>query len=235
MEDQRVKIEVETPAPDSGVVSIFNYREHLRYPVLKDLEAYWNSIKGDRLVPARADINPRAIEDMLEYAFVAEHIAPGIARLRLAGMHLNELMGMEVRGMPLTALIAPEYRRVFSDAVEAVFEGPEIVWITLAGQRAIGKPAMDAKIVFLPMRAESGDVTRVLGALVPHGVVGQAPRRFDVLVGKMRSLSSQDDEAVRVDAKAAVGADVNPDISSNQPDLPKARVYGHLSVLNFDE
>ena len=37
-------------------------------------------------------------------------MAPSVARFRLAGAHLSELMGMEVRGMPMTALFLPDAR-----------------------------------------------------------------------------------------------------------------------------
>ena len=56
-------------------------------------------------MPRRAEIDPRGIENALEYAFILERIAPGMARIRLAGIHLSDLMGMEVRGMPLTSFI----------------------------------------------------------------------------------------------------------------------------------
>ena len=63
-----------------------------------------------RAVPMRSDVDPRGIERSLEHAFILERIAPQMARFRLAGMHLTDLMGMEVRGMPTTALFAPAAR-----------------------------------------------------------------------------------------------------------------------------
>ncbi len=93
---------------------------------LAQVEAYWEALRGSRLMPNRADIDPRGIEQALEYSFIVERIAPGIARLRIAGSHLSDLMGMEVRGMPLTAFIAPGSRRQVSDTLEEVFETPAI-------------------------------------------------------------------------------------------------------------
>ena len=54
-------------------------------------------------MPLRSEIDPRGLKGALEYCFVLERIAPGLARLRVAGSHLGDLMGMEVRGMPITA------------------------------------------------------------------------------------------------------------------------------------
>jgi len=222
---------VKSSDDDTQVVSIFQYSENLRYPILDDLETYWEHLRGDRLLPDRSDINPRDIQDSLEYAFIAERIAPGIARLRLAGMHMNELLGMEVRGMPLTAFFDPSHRRLLGDALDAVFEGPEVVTLTLASAREVGKPELDAKLLLMPLRSDFGDVTRVLGALQSHGPVGRAPRRFTVTQVEKRALDAkmstqaqpQSQDTSRIASlKAAVGED--------------ARVIerGHLKLLNFD-
>ena len=65
--------------------------------ILTDLRDYWQSLRRGRAVPARADVEPHGISRALDYAFVLERIAPGAARFRLAGRHLIDLMGMEVR------------------------------------------------------------------------------------------------------------------------------------------
>ncbi|MEL6207154.1 MAG: PAS domain-containing protein, partial [Pseudomonadota bacterium] len=108
------------------VVSLAEVAKDMRFPVLAELEDYWHSLRGNRIVPARSEVDPRRIENALEYAFIVERIAPGMARFRLAGMHLNDLMGMEVRGMPLTAFFDPDARKRVSAAMERVFDDPAI-------------------------------------------------------------------------------------------------------------
>ena len=73
--------------------------------VVADLRAYWDELRQGRAVPTRADVQPAGIGDGLDYAFILERIAPGAARFRLAGRHLVDLMGMEVRGMPLCSVL----------------------------------------------------------------------------------------------------------------------------------
>jgi len=150
----------------------------MKYPVLRQIEAYWDGLRAGRPVPLRSEIDPRGIDGALEYAFILERIAPGLARFRLAGMHLVDLMGMEVRGMPLTSFFVPESRRTVSDVLEQVFEGPETVEMTLSGERGIGKPPIEAKLLMLPLKSDLGDVSRVLGCLVSDGAIGRSPRRF---------------------------------------------------------
>jgi len=152
----------------------------LQNSVISQLETYWHGIRAGRVVPSRADVDPRGIDNALEYAFILERIAPGMARFRLAGMHLSDLMGMEVRGMPLTTFFSPDARREVSDALEHVFEEPAIARFRLLGERGIGKPQNEASLVILPLKSDLGDISRALGALVYEGEIGRTPRRFSV-------------------------------------------------------
>ena len=64
---------------------------------IRQAEAYWTALLTGEGVPMRSQIDPRGLENILEYTFILERIAPGLARFRLAGSHLNNLAGMEVR------------------------------------------------------------------------------------------------------------------------------------------
>ena len=90
-----------------NVIEMSDHHPESGYAAIAQVEAYWEALRGTRIVPKRSEIDPRGIEGALENAFIVERVAPGIARLRIAGSHLNDLMGMEVRGMPLTALFNP--------------------------------------------------------------------------------------------------------------------------------
>ncbi|MDT0683914.1 PAS domain-containing protein [Roseicyclus sp. F158] len=179
---------------DAKIVSLSSMmpREN-RFSAISAVEAYWREIRASRPVPFRSEIDPRRIEDALEYAFILERIAPGIARFRLAGMHLSDLMGMEVRGMPLTAMFMPEARRPVSDTLERVFTGPAAATLTMAGQRGPGRPQLDARLLLLPLRSDMGDITRVLGCLVSEGPLGRAPRRFELRQTQISPIVMRDD------------------------------------------
>jgi len=87
---------------------------------------------------------------------------------------------MEVRGMPLTAFFTPKAREEMTRVLEAVFSGPEIVELTLSAEVGIGKPAIEGKLLILPLRSDLGDVTRALGCFATIGAVGRSPRRFEI-------------------------------------------------------
>jgi hypothetical protein len=152
----------------------------MKHPALSQVEAYWEGLRGTRSAPLRSEVDPRGIDRALENAFILERIAPGVARFRLAGMHLNDLMGMEVRGMPITSFFSPDARRTIGDALGHVFEEPAKAEFDLVGADGAGRSKLKGRMILLPLRSDLGDVSRALGCLVSEGASGRAPHRFDI-------------------------------------------------------
>ena len=179
MSDDGVKGTMGRLVRGTGVVALASRRRPGRFAVLDDVRRYWDALRGERLLPLRSEIDPRGIEGALSTRpSWWSAIAPGIARFRLAGSHLVDLMGSEVRGMPLSVLFAGESRADLAEAVEGVFRGPEMLRLILSGERGLARPTLDAQLLLLPLRSDLGDVTRALGCLVCHGGFGRAPRRL---------------------------------------------------------
>lgn len=173
-----------------NVISMSGIRGETGFRTLTEVEAYWEGLRRGRLVPKRSDIDPRGIENALEYAFILEKIAPGLARLRIAGMHLSDLMGMEVRGMPVTSFIPPAGRADFSETLEQVMSGPAVARLKLVAEDGIGKPPLEGRMLLLPLESDFGEITRVLGCFETHGPIGRAPRRFNILRTQTRALAA---------------------------------------------
>lgn len=152
-------------------------------PAIAEIRAYWESLRHDGQIPLRSDIDPRAIESALPHAFILERIAPQIARFRVAGQHLTQLMGSDARGMPLTAFFMAGSRDRAGDSLEQVFQGPEVAEFDLRGPGGLagfGRRAMTGRMLLLPLRSDLGDITRALGCLVTSEATGRAPRRFEI-------------------------------------------------------
>ena len=149
--------------------------------ILAELRDYWHGLRQGRAIPARSEVEPRGIRRALDYAFILERIAPGAARFRLAGRHLIDLMGMEVRGMPICSFLNPPSRGRLSDVLETVFKAPQIAELRMEARAEYSRPELSARMLLLPLRSDLGDVTRALGCLIAEGNVGSAPRRFDLL------------------------------------------------------
>lgn len=171
-----------------NVIEMAGYLGESRYRVLNEVEAYWEGLRRNAEVPSRSDIDPRGIENALEYAFILERIAPGLARMRIAGMHLSDLMGMEVRGMPISAFVPPESRDGFSATLEQVLDTPAKARLTLSAEGGVGKPPLEGRMLLLPLQNDLGDVARVLGCFETIGQIGRAPRRFNVLETELTRL-----------------------------------------------
>ena len=172
------------PDPAGGAPRVLHLPDFDRQSparVLAGLRGYWDSLRQGRAIPSRQDVSPLGLRHALDYAFILERIAPGAARFRLAGRHLIDLMGMEVRGMPLCAVMQPGSRGRISDVLETVFQGPQIAELTLHSPTAYGRAGLDGKMLLLPLRSDLGDVNRALGCLVTEGTLGMTPRRFDLL------------------------------------------------------
>lgn len=178
----------------TNVISIAPARTEAHFPSISRVDAYWEALRNGRLMPARGDVDPRGIADMLEFAFVLEKIAPGVARMRLAGMHLNDLMAMEVRGMPITAMFLPEARRALQTVLESVLESPAKAQLTLESDSGLTRPKLEAQMVLLPLKDEYGRPTRVLGALQAKGKIGRGPRRFRIISLSVEPLLGDTDQ-----------------------------------------
>lgn len=162
------------------VVTLRGCIQDMKFPQIAEVRAYWEALRDGRAAPFRSEVDPRGIERSLEHAFVLERIAPQVARFRLAGMHLNDLTGMDVRGMPFSAVFTPAARAAIGIILESVFSGPRTAELAIAAELGFGKPALAGRILILPLRSDLGDVSRALGCLVTDGPVGRPPRRFDI-------------------------------------------------------
>ncbi|MEO0567528.1 MAG: PAS domain-containing protein, partial [Pseudomonadota bacterium] len=141
---------------------------------------YWQNMRRGQDVPLRTEIDPRGFESLLSNSFIAEKVTPGLARMRVAGAELSKLLGMEIRGMPISSLIDADDQTRLSDAIVDLFERPAIVQIELISRDRFDTQPLQGTMVILPLRSDLGDISRALGCLVTSGEIGEGPRRFKI-------------------------------------------------------
>lgn len=146
--------------------------------ILQSLEDYWQTLRHAERLPARSDIAPDRIDHVLSHAFILQRVAPGVARFRVAGQRLHELLKMDARGMPFSTLFSPQARDQVQGLVESAFIDPAIVSLPLTSEPSLLRGNIDGRVLLLPMRDQNNDVTRILGAIVTDPVTGTRPRRF---------------------------------------------------------
>lgn len=221
------------------VVSMMDLEKQKRLAPLRLLETYWRGLADESgEIPLRSQIDPRGIESALEYAFLAERIAPSHAKLRVSGTHLNDLMGMETSGMPLSTLFTPDARDALGDAVSRVFSEGAIVHMKLEAEEGLGKASLDARMILLPLRSDMGDLTRMIGALATTGRIGRTPRRFTIAEtefrpafggGRTAAATYRQDERPAPELSEAP-APFQADPSRQPPDRP-SRKPPHLRLI----
>ena len=156
-------------------------------PILQTLERYWQALRHADRIPARNDIEPAKIDIVLPYCFIAQRVAPGTARMRVAGQKLHDLLKMDARGMPLTTFFHPQARDQIKALLESAFTEPAIMSVPLSSPGNQIRSQIDGTMLLLPLRDHDGKPSRILGALVADRKTGEGPRRFVVVEhGKIR-------------------------------------------------
>jgi hypothetical protein len=147
------------------------------FPVVAKACAHWTSLRTRRALPKRTAIDPSALADALPHIFLAEYISPRVVRLRLCGHALEDMMGMDLRGMPLTALFTAWARDDVMAALEQVGRGARAT-LVLQAEPGFGQPDMVAQLALMPLTDDEGRITHVMGVIERHGEIGRRPRRF---------------------------------------------------------
>jgi len=142
------------------------------------VDRYWHQMAAAGTVPKRSDVDPGAIQDALEYAFIAEHLSGGHAKLRVAGGSISAVMGMDVSGMPLAVVVRPADRAMFTHHVLRVFSEPVKLTLNLTTPAAYGQPELQASLRLYPLLDGAGNTKQLIGTFVTSGVIGRTPRRF---------------------------------------------------------
>lgn len=150
------------------------------YPLIQQVRAYWEALRDEQGLPTRAQVDPRGLSGALEHTFLLERVAPGVARFRLAGMHFFDLMGMEVKGMPLSALFNPAARDRLAQDLGQAFSGRAALDMWLEAERGLGLPQLKGRMLLLPLTGAHGEPDLALGCLETHGDIGRRPRRFGI-------------------------------------------------------
>ncbi|MDO9637668.1 MAG: PAS domain-containing protein [Pseudotabrizicola sp.] len=154
------------------------------------LRAYWEALRSGDHLPRRDRVDPRGLADALEHSFLIERIAPGIARFRIAGTAYNDLMGMDVRGMPLSCLFLGASRDRLPLDLERVFRAPSILTLDLRAEVGLIRSGLTGRMQILPMLDQDGAATLAIGCLDLTGTIGRAPRRFEVTQAALEPLTT---------------------------------------------
>ena len=148
--------------------------------ILACLFDYWEDLRGPREAPRRSEIDPRRIKAALNHTFIVEKTRFGGSRFRLAGTEVCDLMGMELRGMLLTALFDQTGQEELKLILKDIYYSASVYEFRLtsfqAGYRKVG-----AKMVLLPLTDDNDKITRIFGGIKLDRELLRPPVHFEIL------------------------------------------------------
>ena len=131
-------------------------------PRLRELHAYWSAKRGDRAMPARADIDPLDIPSLLPYLILIDVIPPDDRlKVRLMGTWIVKMFGGDFTGCFLDELELGEAREEilleYTDAVAVAQPICSDHW-----SRSLGDELFDLERAILPLSADGETVSMLL-------------------------------------------------------------------------
>ena len=149
----------------------------MTHSTLQTLRAHWDDICEGDLPPFRSDIAPRTIPGVLDTLFILEQLGPQDTRVRIAGIKICEMMGMEVRGQSPMSFFQDNSRGRFDNILSEVLGQPKIAYLGLDTVDKLGNTG-HVEMVLLPLRSDFGDISRIIGCVTTPEKGFTAPIRY---------------------------------------------------------
>ncbi len=160
----------------------------MQNPIFNNLFEHWSALRHGIDVPSRSEIDPRIFPDALENTFIFERISRGDYRIRLAGMNLCDMMGMEVRGQSAASFMRQNERSAIQQVLEQVLMRPAIGELELVATDLMGKD-INLNMILLPLRSDTGEINRIIGCISYPQQTFAPPLRFSIHAKKLTPTS----------------------------------------------
>ena len=138
----------------------------MRHPSTKAVFAYWNTQRGTRPAPERADIDPIAIRHALGDTIMLAADFVDQLRFRLAGTRVCSLFCREIKGEAFSALWSESSRDLIQELLIIVTNENVGAVAGLRGRTEDGD-VVDLELLLLPLAHTGHARIRALGVLVP--------------------------------------------------------------------
>jgi hypothetical protein len=130
---------------------------------LKRLYDYWVERRGNRLMPARADIDPLAIGYILGHLFLFDVLPGPKFRIRLQGSELTWWIGQELTGDLLDGLPQPQLRALAQTSLaDVVAVRRPTHWI---GNHDLDGVRRHYETLLLPLSSDGSSVDVVIAGI----------------------------------------------------------------------
>lgn len=194
-----------------------------------ELFRYWNTLRGSRPAPRRAEVEPADIRRLLADTFILD---AGTGLFRLAGTRLCAAYGRELKGTPLASLFRADDRPIVSRLVETSAQAASVVTLTVTATSARGR-LLDCEMLFLPLACEP-DELRLLGSVLPVRRpywLGADPL-IENRLASLRVVEADAQAPIDVERTEMQSPSLMPDGSSMMLEVQGGRRIRHLLVLD---
>lgn len=138
----------------------------MKHAVTRTLYDYWSRLRAGRTAPARYEIEPGDIRQILGDTFILEASDRQTYRFRLAGTRLCAAYCRELKGRNLLDLWIGKDREAIACLLAAIVEDGAAAIVGLEAQNERGQ-SMPVEIMMLPLKHEGPHHTRILGCYAP--------------------------------------------------------------------
>jgi len=138
----------------------------MKHAASRELYAYWEDLRGRRPAPERAEIEPRAIRQILSEAFILALDHTAGYPFRLAGTRICALFGRELKSEPFIRLWDDASQRTIEELLGILADE----WVgTVAGATARNDSGelIELELLLLPLSATRPTLQRIIGVLAP--------------------------------------------------------------------
>lgn len=156
----------------------------LLHPGSRALFRHWERIRGERSAPDRADVDLRAIVDLLSGIGILErHKLPTTFRWRVAGSGVCAVWGADVTGHDMLAAWSGVERYSLIAVFNGVVDRLQPFVARFKASTTEGD-VVGVEFLSMPVRAEASDVVQILCSVLPFRDAAwlsrKSPRRFEL-------------------------------------------------------
>jgi hypothetical protein len=141
----------------------------MKHSSTRELFAYWNERRGNRLAPERGDIEPGEIRRVLADTFILTFDARTGHPFRIAGTRVCAAFGRELKGEAFVNLWSTETRTLVRNLLAVVAHETTAAVAGVRGANAEGCE-LDYELLVLPLRQRGRTDGHILGAFAPAEV-----------------------------------------------------------------
>ena len=128
-------------------------------PCYNQLLDLWRRKAGDRKMPARSEMTPRDLKDILRNILLVERVSqnPSHYKFRLVGTGLTHMAG-ELTGKTIEEIVPPEHQPRWIECCDLILDGGQPMRF-LGHVHLEGREYLDAENLYVPLANDNGEPT----------------------------------------------------------------------------